>query len=46
MLIKQAANPTVENIGPEVNGNESETAEAITMLDVLEDEKELEEDAR
>ena len=46
MLIKQVVNPTVQDIGPEANATESETTEAVTMLDVLEDEKEMEEDAR
>lgn len=37
--------PTIENIGPEEK-EESDAADGVTMLDVLQDETELEEDAR
>ena len=39
------APPTIENIGPEEK-EASDAAECVTMLDVLQDETELEEDAR
>ena len=35
--------PTIEDLGTEES---SEAAECVTMLDVLQDEKDLEEDAR
>ena len=38
--------PTIEDVGPEGNVEGSEAADGVTMLDVLQDEEELEEDAR
>ena len=47
MIVNQAdiaATPSIEDVGPEDKATED--AEGVTMLDVLQDEKELEEDAR
>ena len=44
-LISFTKAPEVENVGSEEK-EESEIAEGVTMLDVLQDENDMEEDAR